>query len=292
MDELASKNDIELVSMDLLVQAKALDVYPTPIERILRVAGLTTETSLDLSRIDPNYLLSPITNLQVSLSQVRGFLDRTDKTIYVDRNMLPTRQRFVTLHEIGHEALDWQNRTLQFLDDDSSISEFVREEFEMEANYFASTTLFQHDRFIKEMKKLGLGLKAGMDLAKKFGASNHSALRRMVDQSSERCALIVLEKSNGKSTICKLRDYFQSTAFTETFGVIDLPPVFDKSWKFYNDFYFNRKFLDNGLISIATEDGSTNFRYHFFNNGYNVFVFLIPRADLPLRVSKKTAARL
>jgi hypothetical protein len=290
MIELPMKSEIERISMELLTQAGALDVYPTPVANILKLTDLRIEKSLNLSRVDPNYSLKGGVDLKRALSGVRGFLDRNDKTIYIDKEMLPARQNFVQLHEIGHEVLIWQNELLQFLDNDSTLSEDTIEEFEMEANYFASITLFQHDRFDAELSKQGLALKTGMSIAKKFGASSHSALRRMVDRSEKRCALLVLEKPSGKIFNCCFKSFSQSNPFTEAFGNVTLPSEFDRSWSFYHDYSFNRKFREDGLVNIQTENGLVKFRYHFFDNSFNAFVFLIPRADLPLRQSKRIKA--
>jgi len=34
--------------------------------------------------------------------------------------------------------------------------------------------------------------------------------------------------------------------------------------------------MKRGEVVLSTEDGPINFRYHFFNNSYNAFVFLFP----------------
>ena len=63
------------------------------------------------------------------------------------------KKNFVQLHEIGHGVLSWQNEIMLALDNDETLCEEYGEQFEAEANYFASITLFQHERFFEECQK-------------------------------------------------------------------------------------------------------------------------------------------
>lgn len=150
--------------------------------------------------------------------------------------------------------------------------------FEAEANFFATATLFQHDRFVTDLNKLSLEIDSPMQLAKLFGASVHATLRRYVECSKNRCVLILLENISEKGTQvkCGLRDKFQSEKFSKTFGEINIPIELGYTWAFVHDYYFKRRFKKDGSIIVATENGEADFTYHFFNNGYNAFVFLFP----------------
>ena len=177
---------------------------------------------------------------------------------------------------MGHEVLPWQHSIYEALEeDDNTLNIETREEFEMEANLFASTTLFQCDRFYSEMDKLGLSINSSMQLAKQFGASVHAALRKYVESSKNRCALLVLE--NPTKIGAFLRNTFQSNSFTKNFGELVIPTVLDySSWPFIQDYCHKRKYRDDGIITLLTKNGNTTFTYHFFNNSYNAFVFLFP----------------
>jgi hypothetical protein len=119
-----------------------------------------------------------------------------------------------------------------------------------------------------------------MFLAKKFGSSIHASVRRYAEHSNKRCALLILEKLDiPSSSDLGLRNYFQSRKFTRDFGTIEFPNVFDIKWPFVQDYIMRKKFHDTGIITIVTEDGDNDFEYHFFNNTYNVFVFLSPRGE-------------
>src|SRR5207249_4557685 len=124
----------------------------------------------------------------------------------------------------------------EHLDNDMTLDPEVREQFEAEANYFAWITLFQQDRFQREMSKLEWGIKAPIHLAKQFGGSLHAALRKYVEYSNNRCALIVLEKaSKGMAFQCNKRNFFESKKFLHSFGALDLPETFGFNWPFVTD---------------------------------------------------------
>lgn len=282
MAKLQSKKDIEQISMDILKQSKALDVFPTPVDKIVHFSDLIFEGNINLSHVDDSFLSKVSSGFLDFWHKVRGFLDRKEKIIYLDLNQLPSRQNFVKLHECGHQLLPWQREIMQYMDNDDTLSHSTTEEFEMEANYFSSITLFQHDRFNREMEKHDLSLKAGMALGKMFGGSAHAALRRMVEQSKKRCALLVLEKYSGvtkNKPLCSKKDLFQSQAFTKEFGILELPEEFGYKWEFVRDFIFKKRLHEDGEISLSTNNGNTKFKYHFFDNTYNVFVFLFPEGE-------------
>jgi Zn-dependent peptidase ImmA (M78 family) len=282
MFDLPSKRDIENISFELLKESHALDVFPTPVDAIVKCSSLLLDEEIDLSRIDQRFINKVHEGLRddylSSIGSIRGFIDRSDKIIYLDRKQQKTRQNFVKLHEVGHHVLSWQKGILDHLDDDDTLKFDTELEFEDEANYFASTTLFQYDRFSSEMDKLGLGIKAPMSLAKRFGSSNHAALRKYVELSSNRCALLVLEKiaEKGAQPECFKKDFFVSSSFSQTFGDIHLPDRFGYKWEFVKDYYFRRKYHEKGEINLTTANGSADFCYHFFDNRYNAFVFLFP----------------
>lgn len=283
MVEIFSKRDIETISMDILKQSKAIDVFPTPVNTIVQCSDLIFEGKIDLAHVEASFFSKLSDNFQNIWKQVRGYLDRSEKTIYIDPNQLHSRQNFVKLHEVGHHLLPWQRDIMETIDNDDTLCHLTKIEFEAEANYFSSITLFQHDRFNSEMEKLGLSLKAGMVLSKKFGGSVHAALRRMVEQSRMRCALLVLERFKDvtmNKAQCGKKDLFQSASFTEDFGGLVLPNEFGYTWKFAQDYIFRKKFREDGTINLSTGEGITDFNYHFFDNGYNAFVFLFPVGEI------------
>jgi Zn-dependent peptidase ImmA (M78 family) len=279
MAELHSKKDIEKISHEILNGSKSFDVFPTPIDQIVAYTELLVRKDIDVSKIHAAYFSKANDALRRALSKVRGVLDRRERTIYLDLSQGKHKIGFVKLHEVGHDVLPWQKKIHDILDDDDdSLNPETHEEFEAEASFFASATLFQNDRFTLELDKLGLGIDSCMQLSKLFGASIHATLRRYVEYSKNKCALIVLENisKNGSPVKCDLKDIFQSEKFTATFGQIKIPLTLGYKWPFVQDYYFKRKFKLNGAITLLTANGNVDFTYQFFDNSYNAFVFLFP----------------
>lgn len=275
------KKDIEKISFDLLKQSKALDIFPTPVDQILQYSSLKVNKEINLFSDHESFFKKASITLTNALKKVRGFLDRREKVICLDLTVKENRQNFVKLHETGHAVLPWQNEILQFVDDDETLDPEVKELFEAEANFFASLTLFQHDRFLKKMETLPLELNSSIHLAKHFGSSIHAALRRYVEYSNKRCSLLVLRdvSSAGTSPICYVRDYFQSASFTKHFGEIVWTTQLGYTWSFVKEYYHNKKFKTDGEVDLQTSQGKVNFTYHFFNSTYNAFVLLFPKGE-------------
>ncbi len=211
------------------------------------------------------------------LKKVLGAFDREEKVIFIDPSLPNVKQNFIKLHETGHGVIPWQ-KEIKYLDNEYTLSHTVKEVFETEANYFASTSLFQLNRFEDEMNKLPLEITSAMFLAKKFGGSNHAAIRRYAEVSKKRCALIVLEdkEKTGNRLSLDLRNSFQSNSFTKEFGKITFPEKLNTDFPFIVDYSRKRQFHKDGFIQLMTKSGEEEFSYHYFHNRYNVFVLIIP----------------
>lgn len=276
-----TKQQIEKIANELLKSSNALDKFPTPVDDIVAHADLLVATGVDLSKIETSFFKKLTLDVSKVLSKVRGMLDRKEKTIYLDLSQPATRKNFVKLHEAGHHLLPWQKAIFDCVDNDQTLSHEVHEQFEEEANYFASTVLFQHDRFQDQMSKLDLSIGATISLAKTFGASNHATMRKFVEASTKRCALLVLEKHElaGNTALYKVRDYFQSQKFTASFGLIIWPDQLGYTWEFVKDYFHKRKMKTDGTLTLTTEAGEEEFEYHFFNTTYNGFVLMFPQKE-------------
>lgn len=285
-----TKKDIEKISYNILKESKSLGIFPTPVDKIISYSNFAIDNKTDLKNIEDSFfdtlkakLFDPTkSGLLKALSKIKGIFYRDEKIIYIDSNLDKNlgKKNFVKLHEIGHGVLSWQDEIKLALDNDETLNDEYDEQFEVEANYFASITLFQHDRFFEECEKLHLGLSAVMALSKKFGSSIHSAFRNYVLQSRNRCALLVLNhhiNEVGFINTLTTRDLFYSNSFIKEFGELELPNEFCKNWEFVQDFKMKKKFHENGSMTLITKEGEQlNTRYHFFNNTYNSFVFIFP----------------
>jgi hypothetical protein len=278
---LDSADDISKISRNLLLAAKVWGRRPTPVDEIVKFAELQIELGVDLSTIEPGFFSKHLQIARQALGKVVGMIDRRQKVIYLDQTQIITRQNFVKLHEVGHDACTWQ-KGFEYLDDETTISPDADEIFELEASYFASCTLFQHEIFEDEMAKLPLSIKSAMVLGEMFGGSNHAALRRYVQKSRNRCALLVLKnpETNGEYHV-KIRDYFQSSSFSAEFGEIAWPDEkCGLEFVFVQEIKRNRKFHENGQIALMTASGEmVTFGYHYFRTKYNAFVLLMPTGE-------------
>lgn len=276
-----SAGDIEKISKNLLLAAKVWGKRPTPVDEIVKFANLQIAMGVDLSTIEPGFISKHFQFAKQAIDKVLGIIDRREKVIYLDHSQNPNRKNFITLHEVGHDACSWQSE-MGYLDDEKTLADDAKEIFEQEASFFASCTLFQHELFDAEVAKLPLSISSAMVLGQMFGGSNHAAIRRYVEKSNKRCALLVLTKPevNGVYHV-GVRDYFQSAAFTEEFGEITWPD--DKcglEFVFVEEIKRKRKRHENGRVALRVASGEmVTFSYHFFNSGWNTFILLLPMGE-------------
>lgn len=285
---LDSSDDIDKIAKNLLIASKAWGVFPTPVDQIVQYAELQIENGIDLSTVDPGFFATKLEFVRSALSKVVGIVDFRQKTIYLDQSQKTPRKNFVKLHEVGHKACSWQSDLKGFMDDEKTLDPDIDDQFEREASYFASGALFQLERFDDEAAKLPLGIKSPQVLAQKFGGSNHAGIRRYVERSKKRCAVLVFHKptENGKFAV-KIRDYFQSPAFTAEFGeIVWEGGVCGLEWIFVQEIQRKRRWHEDGQVAIITGNGeSITFTYHFFNNTYNTFILILPIGE---RIKSRT----
>lgn len=276
------KEDIETIVLDALSKSGSLGVFPTPVEKIIKYADLRVNSRVDLGHIPSTFFAKGDLLLQRSKAIIRGALDRREKIIYLDLSQSDHRKNFVKLHEVGHELCGWQGKLLKILQDtDETLDPDTDEEFEAEANLFASSALFQLQLFNDKMREYPLELNTSLQLSKIFGGSFHAAIRRYVANSPKRCALLILNKeqrtlfSYPKLT---LRTYIESASFRNEWGGIDWGDTFGEEIPFVQDFLANRRMLKSEL-DIDWMGETINCDYHYFHNGHNVFVFMFPKGE-------------
>lgn len=278
MDNTHSKKEIDDLIFEILKSSKSLDVFPTPVDKIVEYCELNLSNKNGFHNIPSNYIPKKIDAFNRMLKKVLGAFDREEKVIYIDPLLPAVKQNFIKLHETGHGVIPWQTE-IKYEDNDYTLSPAVKEIFESEANYFASAGLFQLKRFEDEMNKLPLEIGSPMALAKMFGGSNHAAIRRYAEVSKKRCCLLVLEDKIGSKNSLDLRNSFQSTSFTKEFGELTWPTVFNSDFPFILDYTRKRQFHRDGTIQLLIHGEFIEFSYHYFNNRYNVFVLIIPLGE-------------
>lgn len=275
-----SIKDIEKIAINILKDSRTYGILPTPVDKIVEYTELKINQNIDLGSIHPSFLSKAFNILVEAKRKLMGVLDFGNKEIYLDLNQNVNKNRFIKLHEVGHNSLPWQKEIFKFfLDDKHTLDPDTKEMFENEASFFASSTLFQLHIFDDESKKLPLSILSAMYLAKKFGASMHASIRRYVENSNKRCALLVLE-IDSKSKI-NIRNYFQSDPFTNEYGDLNFIDSINNRTPFIEDINLFKKFHVNGLFNFKDKfNKNIKLNYHFFHNSYNYFIFLFPHGEL------------
>jgi len=278
---LASADDIEKIARNILVGARAWGKFPTPVDELIAYSELSVAKGVDLSETEPSLItIGRLFAGKVS-RKVLGIFDFRDKTIYLDHSQRESRKNFIKLHETGHGVISWQKDLIGCLDDEDTIAPEIKEEFEREASFFASAGLFQLERFDEEAAKLPLSLRSARALGQKFGGSAQAAIRRYVERSPKRCAVLVLhplERNGGVHA--RVRNYFESPSFSKAFGGLTWPDQCGWEFPFVKEMQFKRKEHVTGQLTTTTPKlEALSLQYHFFDSTFAVFIFLFPDGE-------------
>jgi Zn-dependent peptidase ImmA (M78 family) len=168
----------------VLRSASAYDRFPTPVADIIAAANLRIETKVSLDAGFMGKMYKKVSGtIKRAVEKVVGLFDSRDQMIYLDLTVKDSKQRFVSLHETGHGFLPWQKDTYALMEDGASeLDPYTQEEFERQANPFASEVLFQAGKFEEEARSLSFTIRTPIELAKRYGASNYAAIRRFVSR--------------------------------------------------------------------------------------------------------------
>ena len=268
-----TKQDIKDWSHDLLVSSRCIGTFPTPADKLAAFINVRVSTK-DLSKIIPIYLDKNDSIIKKLLGRLRGLFFREEKMIFLDRSCNVERQRFTLLHEVGHN-LPWQVAAAAIrADDDYTLSPETKEQFEAEASYFASETMFQGNKFAEIVKNEPLSIKTAIKVSPFFGASIHATLRRLVEFSPVRCALLVMK--DPMSTKATLRDLFYSQSFLSDIGNIRFNEYLDFMRYSFVESYVRSVKSDHGTFLASVNESTIELRYEYFFNGYNGFVLIYP----------------
>ena len=272
-----------------LHQARAIGVFPTPVEQIVTAARLSVDSSVSL---DQGFFARLYTTgretIRKAVSKVLGLLDVGARRIYLDLTLPKPKRAFVTLHETGHSALPWQRDTYAFLEDcEETLDLDLKEQFEREANVFASEVLFQGERFGVEAEGRPFSIKTPIELAKLFGASLYASLRKYVSTNTNPCVLLVYEAPVfllGRGYGATLRRVISSAAFRAEFGDVEWPDRCTRT-TFLSPLLFPRwKIRESMKCTIELDGRPLAARVDAFNNGqYGYYVLLFPESVRPPR---------
>lgn len=140
---------------ELLDELDLGGVYPVPVERILDRLGFT------LNGFKPD----------ASIGDIAGAVDHESKTVWVNVDDPPVRQRFTIAHEIGHIKLHAGDSVIDYR---GNLTGYVDGK-EAEANRFAADLLMPPIDFVKAWFRLDC---EASRVANHFGVSKEAATIR------------------------------------------------------------------------------------------------------------------
>ncbi|WP_132412029.1 ImmA/IrrE family metallo-endopeptidase [Neorhizobium sp. S3-V5DH] len=282
---------IHRAATDLLNKASAWDRLPTPVPDLLSAAKLRVAP---MSAFDPRQLLRHAREfgeraaslIKSAIEKVRGIFDVQEDIIHVDGTVAESKQNFLKLHEAGHKHIPHQSKLFRWIQDcDKSLSPDVSDQFEREANIFASVVLFQDGRFAEMAADSAFGIKVPLALSKKFGASAYASMREYVRRNERACAVIVLNPVE----ICpvlgmrsELRRVELSPLFQKRFGELKLPEHVDRLSPLAEFVPLaGRRMSRPGTLQLEDKNGDVvEFIAEGFATPFNSFILIHARAEL------------
>lgn len=266
----------------LLRQADAYGRFPTPVEDLVLASGLEIEpeVSLEASFLEKLYRRLP-GRVKRAVDKVLGVLDARAGLIYLDRSVHEKRRVFLSLHEIGHGFLPWQQQAWSYLEDsESTLDEEIRDQFEREANAFASDVLFQLDAFGNEARDSALGIRSVLELARRYGSSFYAAVRRYVAVQQRACAVVVFDKPSARDARRRqlhLRRSIESPPFTRIFGTGYWRDSYGPQTIFGQSMPEEGRFTRPKLCRLTDRGGKPReCLVEAFDSSYQVFFLLYP----------------
>lgn len=154
-----------------------------------------------------------------------------DIIIYTNSSARLSREIFTLAHEIGHAILH-MGEVNSFVDNGSTLSDYITDEKEQEANYFAACLLMPEDAIVKffsiELAEESInGIKA-IDIAKimsEFNVSFEMVLNRL--ESVGRIDAIEKAQLDNQKNEIRVRNLLKSAggnaALNEPSNVLDIP---------------------------------------------------------------------
>lgn len=214
-----------------LEAADAYGVFPTAIDSVIETAQLLVSDEDVLSEGFLRRMRRTAGKaLLRAVDKVLGVMHIAARTMYLDRAVHAAKIPFLKLHESAHAILPWQSKIYAVTEECSvSLDPFVAEQFEREANVFATEVMFQLDTFSEEAHQHAFGILVPVRLSKKFGSSIYMAMRRYVADHHRTCVVLVIEPPqlhHEHGFTADLRRVVASKEFTRKFGSLSVPETF------------------------------------------------------------------
>lgn len=211
------RKEIRARMLMLLRRADALGMVPTPLEQVMDVAKLVAAGEVTLEPEERRQLRRMFGSLvDVVMERLQGVVHFRSRELWVSPDLHVLRKRFVTAHEIGHDALPWQRDVIAYLDDEERLRPDVRLAYERQANQAAIELLAQGDTLRKEADDSRLTVVLLSQLSAKYQISMQAISRRIVEESRHDVALVI--RFRGTSGRLGPHHVYCSETFSRRFG--------------------------------------------------------------------------
>ena len=264
-----------------LESAEAFGVYPTPIDKIMEAAKVRVAEE-DLS--DEGFIKAMAKaaggTLKRALDKVLGVFHVAARLIYLDKAVFAAKLPFLKMHEMAHAVLPWQKDIYAVTEDCSkTLAPEIADEFEKEANVFATEVVFQLDAFTEEAADHETGILVPVRLKTRYGSSIYSAVRRYVSTHHKACLVLVLEPPQLHEDLgftCDLRRVVASKSFEEKFGQLNWPEYFSPDDEIGAAVPVGGKKMSmHRRVTLVDRNGNQNKCVaEAFTNSYQVFVLI------------------
>lgn len=264
-----------------LVAAGAVGRYPTPVADVMTEARLLVceEDVLNegfLARIRHKAGSA----LKQALGKVLGVFDVKARLVYVDKGLHILKQTFLKLHETAHAVLPWQRDLYGVIEDcEKTLSPEMSEQFDREANAFASEVLFQLDDFTKRASEQPFGIMVPVNLGKEYGASIYSSIRRYVSTHHRTCAVLIINvpmMAPYYGFVATLRRVIISENFNETVGPVTWPESFTPDDQFGALIPAGKRKMSGATACSISNDNGILYDCvaEAFSNTYQIFILI------------------
>jgi len=292
-DASLSRIDYERVKREAqkaLLEAGALGTFPTPIADIMAAAKLS-EAPEDLAEEGLLVRLRRKAEgaLKRAVSKVIGLFHASSRLVFIDRSLFLVKQTFIKLHETAHGILPWQREMYAIVEDcQVSLDPDVADQFDREANVFATEVLFQLDGFIAEARDFAFGIGIPLKLSKKYGASAYASIREYVRKNPRPCAVLVIDPpqvTKGAGFVARLRRLEVSRSFVDTCGPVEWQQEFTPDDPLGAMIPIGRKMTGKRHLSLLDASGKSHECVaEAFTQGYQVFVLVLVISERSIKL--------
>jgi hypothetical protein len=274
-------------ALKALQAADAVGCYPTPVTEVMSKAQvIVADEDIYSDGFLTRLRRRAGAALKSALSKVFGVLDVKSRIVYIDKSLHILKQGFLKLHETAHAVLPWQRDLYGFVEDcEKTISPEMSEQFDREANVFATEVLFQLDDFTTKARDSGFGIAVPIKLSKIYGASIYASIRRYVSSNHRACAVVVMDPpkfEQGIGFVASQRRIVTSPDFDRIMGSIEWPNEFTPNDQIGAMIPLHKRKM-TGQRSIGIYDSNGNLHdctAEAFTQTYQVFVLIIVNKSL------------